>query len=835
MQSRQTRLPLRRWTSSLLALALALPPALPLQAANHTNSSVSDIHVLNLTVNVDWDYDAAAPTQAGTGGIPISKEVLEKKILREVARSVYLMTDGRHRLGKVYVYKNSIHGQNVDIQILNKSGRSYASGASWQLNSGSTSNFLAMDNKAEDLRNYARVIAHELGHYVYGFADEYREDGKTLDPNDPGGPAGADFTRNSIMNDHTSFTRLSLAGDYEGNNAANNTAQARVYATDRVNLRGGSQWEVLVRDRESDPPQAKTYHNNNRVFFDAFKNFTAPATLASLTKYFGVFCDPGLVASASCGGGDTSRDQVVPAADRLTDLATYNAKLFEKSGGQAGADAVDGAVGTAFESFKVVFVNSPAPATSAAQRPMGTTALSQRKSSGRAPDSAAVSRNVILIDRAVSAAAFTEAKEAAESMVKRAPSGSLWALVVSPGTGIAPVVPLKPVDTERDALVSAIRGLSRQAGTFDAAAAYQQAKVQLNTGRADADMATVNLLTAQGTPVPATLGGTARGDRTAFNVTAFRLPAGATPASPGANQASLETLATASGGRAFVAKNAQEAIKDSMRAADAANGELEALLVSDTFAAPTAAASHVSNFRVTVHDTKVSAHWDFDPADKAKLSFRLITPAGTHSTLAPDSNLNEGYATIEVDNSTGLHNGAARAETVALAGLADDVWVDVQSVSAVMMTAELFGGSLGDRQTPALQVSLSGIFPVAKAQVTATIYRANDGRELLSNLRLADDGAGVGGVGVDMRADDGRYNLDLKGRLPAGDYVIKVRAETTAESIFQPNQVFAIGKAAPAVPVGAGLLRVEELFVTLEAGASGVLTRTSPQIPPRGR
>ncbi len=88
---------------------------------------------------------------------------------------------------------------------------------------------------------------------------------------------------------------------------------------------------------------------------------------------------------------------------------------------------------------------------------------------------------------------------------------------------------------------------------------------------------------------------------------------------------------------------------------------------------------------------------------------------------------------------------------------------------------------------------------------------------MLSDLLLADDG-----LGVDARANDGRYALSLSGRLEAGDYTIAVHAVTTAESVFQPNQVFARGAEVPPVPVGAGLTRVDEFDTTLQVGALGV-------------
>ncbi|MDD0814413.1 hypothetical protein PSQ39_07205 [Curvibacter sp. HBC28] len=800
------------------ALSLILPSATPLWAANHPNSRVASTHVLDITANVDWDYDAAPPTQSN-GTTVLTKEVLRDQILREVARSVFLMTEGRHRIGTVYLYKNGRFGKNVDVQIINKSDRSYASAARWQQSEGSSYNFLAMDNKPENLRSYSRVIAHELGHYVYGFADEYREEGKALNASDPGGPSGVDFTRNSIMNNHENFTRLSLAADYTGGADVNNTAQARVYATDRSNLRGGSHWEMLTRDPASDPAEAKEFHGGARVWFDAFKGFTAPTKVSELTRYFGVFCDP-LLVQAACGTGDASKDQVVPASDRIASLSDYNAQLFAKSGGSATADAVDGTPGSAFESFKVVFVDSPADAKALALR-QSTVSTRLAVTARAAATSAAVARHAIVIDRSLPAATFEQAIQAAEAVLQLAETGTQWAVITSPSTGNTPLQSLQSIDTGRAALVASVQGLTRVDGRFDASAAFALAQAELSKNRADADSATIELFTGQGSTLPKALGSQARALRTSVNAIGLRLPAGSAATTTSGGVA-LDALALATGGSAYSARDAEQAVKKILRAQRKAAGEVFSLLATTGWDSLSAASTQSTPLTLTPHDQVISAHWNFDPVDKDRLSFRLVTPAGTFSTLSPASNLSEGYALIELDNSSGRHNGSARALTLSSTAVSNSVGLDVQTESVVQLSADVEGGTLADNREPVLRAQFTGQAPVAKARLLATVYRVSDGVAVLSDLVLADDGQGV-----DARADDGRYAISLKGLLPAGDYTVEVYAQTTADSVFQPNQIFAIGSDVPVRPVGAGLVRVEEADLTLDAGATGVLAAAS--------
>jgi hypothetical protein len=48
-------------------------------------------------------------------------------VLRTMAQAKFTMPRGRHRVGTVYVYRNSLFGNNVDIRLLNTDRRSSAS------------------------------------------------------------------------------------------------------------------------------------------------------------------------------------------------------------------------------------------------------------------------------------------------------------------------------------------------------------------------------------------------------------------------------------------------------------------------------------------------------------------------------------------------------------------------------------------------------------------------------------------------------------------------------------------------------------------------------------
>lgn len=826
----------------VMAAVLTLQPAVSAFAANHPNSSIQNVNVLNMTANVDWDYDGAAPVQASTSspGVLLTKAVVEKQILREMARKMYLMTEGRHRVGNVYVYKNSRFKNSVDLQLINIDGRSNATTNAWQAQSGTSNNYLSISGSGYMLGNYANVLAHEMGHYIYGLLDEYREDpsgtaARTAAPaENQGGPAGFDTTKITIMHMQDVATRFSTAEDYAGDKSQNNTAQTRIFATDPVNLRGGSAWEVLTRDPANDPPQARA--SGNRIFFDAFKNMTAPAGLKSLTKYSGGNCvlsstvcgdTPDTVVSAPAGGTLTLFDQRVPPTDRVTDVSLWQSGLWQKSGGTATTDAADGASGTAFENFKVIWADSANPTPGA---------------------TAGVSRNAIIINRAMPAATFQQGLDTAVGLVQRAVAGSELTVVATPllteKGGAEVVLATIPVDTGKNQLVAAIRGLTR----IDDAPALQPAYTKfidlISAGRKPADSSEVFFITDNSGvsyPPDASFATKVRADRVPFTITELALSATAKKARKAlsmpielaralgitvSSSSLLQDLARASGGHLNAAKTSEEAIKEAQRASDFSAGKSPALVADDTFALGAKGGKGTLSFNTTSHDKSVTVKWYFEPHDGAKVSFKLTPPLGSPSSaLSAESDVADGYAVITLPSGSATGNWTAEVNySDAMTGV---VSVEALTDSSVQMTASISGGSLADRAKPlVLQARVAGDFPVAGATVTADVIDLQSGAIVLLGVVLKDDG-----LGEDSRPNDGLYTLDLSGKLPVGEYKVTVSAVSNTSTVFQPNQVFIPGAGGIAtVVVGIGLVRLEQLEFNLEAGATGVATvvSTSP-------
>jgi hypothetical protein len=309
-----------------VACALALPVNFSAHAANHPLTAVVNVNIIDYVVNVDWDFDNP-PTQVNNPGQLLDRAYITS-VIREAALSVFIMTEGRHRLGNIYVYHNKRFGNNVNIQLINADGRSSANIAGFNVRNSTSFNHLSFEKNFESPRNLGRVIAHELGHYTYGLYDEYVEAGTPLNPNDPGAPSGSDNAKNTFMSDQNQFPSFSTPADY-ADPTKRQTAQARMFST-APDLSGGSAWETLTRTPDQDPTRARA---EKRTFFEAFRGIN-PATLQLKRSEVGFDASLNMVFAPSPMFRDVIVVDRTLAADRFAELIQAAKAMV----GQAKAD-----------------------------------------------------------------------------------------------------------------------------------------------------------------------------------------------------------------------------------------------------------------------------------------------------------------------------------------------------------------------------------------------------------------------------------------------------------------------------------------------------------------
>lgn len=772
-------------------------------AANNPLSTVTAVEIVNgqrvqyfdLTLNVDWDYDNASDPkriQLGTGAnrgggdsegarpAVVLDRAYVTNLVNQTARTLFVMTNGQHRLRNVYVFKNGKFGQNVDIRVLNVPGRANASAPGWLADGGLTTNNYITNCNAEnqpdgecagddltvlDPENFVQtgeVIAHELGHYLYALFDEY-VDGKDCDAENPASPCKDDVARPTAMNNQAAAYRISTTGDYPQNDFAK-TAHGRAY--------GESAWQTLVKSPEQDSDTAKEAHGNRRIRFEAFNGVAVPA-IGDLKNF-------------------TANSQLEDPIENRND------RLARQTG--------DGAEVATFAGYdtrlKLIFEGD-------AMQP-------------------AQPRNVLVIDRTLPAATFAEAITAAKGLADRAPANTRFAIVTVPmqtNGNLGFTSNMEAVN--KQAIKAGLDALTRVNGTPDLQAAYNQAKIFVtgarpaggNTENA-ANTDTLTLLTLNTTTVPANLGTTARGDKIAFNVLGFKAPAAMAAAAPAPAQ-NLQTLATASGGSNNTVKSANEAIKEGNAALMDAMGASEALMTADLSEDPFTANEPLST-TFTVNnavDGDVVVRWYYNKADDSKLSFTCADGSEvTRSDLSDEERL--ATCTIKTDGSK-----TVTAQTNANAGAVEVEVVSTPQGAAVELSAMIDGGTVASGRPPVLMAKLAGSTPITSATIKVLIFNADSESETPAIPEITLNAQNDNGTNGDNRANDGIYTLNLAGRLPAGNYFVLAEATTDGNSRFSSQGVINAAGVTPGTKlVGAPIQRQSEGEFTLDSGAPGVST-----------
>lgn len=771
------------------SLMVSTVTPLPIEAANNRLSDVVKANTpagveeyLDVTLNTDWDYDANV-TQLGTGTAQIPARTLNRAyveaLVRQTARTLFVMTNGRHRLGKVYVFKNSKFGSDVDIRVLNVAGRANANIAGWKADGGlTTNNYITNEVEnapldPESPEQTGEVIAHELGHYVYGLLDEYSEAKQPCQAPEVqlGSPCKDDLVKPTVMNDQTRSYRLSVPSDYAGT-PAYRTAHARGYGN--ADGTRSSAWETLLADPATDTANARKETSGRRIRFDAFNGIPLP-TVDNLKT----FTSDGSLDRFNAQKGTLAADSVFFGYDKYLQI------IYE--GGQPGATATP-----------------PKP------------------------------RNVLVIDRTVDETTFGQIITAAKGLVDRAPENARFAVVSSPASGTPAFADMTAQG--KASLKSVLDGLTRADGEVNLDEAYQAGRGIVVAARPAAGQPaedagntdTFSLYTKANATVPENLGNQARADKIAINVMAFT--GGAGSASRPSASRSLASLAAASGGTNNTARTANEAIKEADKALKAAMGMTEALITADlsddvfkagsTFEVP---------FRVgsDANDGKVEVRFYFSEADRSKLTFSCA-PVGSGApgvvTIDPaEAGVDEGLATCTIQGTRTVGNWLAKATVANGRGDAEAVEVEVVSIPKsipIEANASIQGGTVASKQEPTLTVSLAGQFPIVNATIDVSIYNAMTGA-LVKTYKLT--GSNDQGTNGDARANDGIYTQSLAGQLNPGDYYALVEAVTDpTTSLFNPVQRFANGVAPTAKPVGDALLRLADAEFNLEQNAPGV-------------
>lgn len=252
---------LNRLVTGTIITLLSAPGLAASSNLSQVESLSSGIDAIDLTVSFDKKF-----TQA-------NRQYIENSI-HEFNEHYYKMTEGQQYIRTVYVYDDGDKVNSADIQLKDKPGRSNANGSGFKRSGGRMLVFTHTNSGQKRSEAFlGQTLAHEAGHYMLGIYDEYT--GSNATAKYPSAPLSSDVARNTMMNAHWRFTRLSADEDYP-NKLSADTAQIRTYED--------SAWTVISRPNTKDKKYNSLKVYPKRHEYSSLLSHTTPLKFADITS-----------------------------------------------------------------------------------------------------------------------------------------------------------------------------------------------------------------------------------------------------------------------------------------------------------------------------------------------------------------------------------------------------------------------------------------------------------------------------------------------------------------------------------------------------------------------
>lgn len=243
-----------------VALLLLLVWSVAVQAGSHPltkHETTGGVGFFDLVVSLNWEPDQA------------DKDGRLKNAFEQFAKDVYMMSEGKQKVRKLYVFTDSEQMNSADVRMLDVGGRSNANAGGIFHSAGRILTYTKFSNGTARSDSYiGHTIAHEFGHYAYALFDEYQ--GSVSWSLWPSKPRSGDNPRPTIMNYQGDYQWFSIAADYD-QAEEQKTAQWRYY--------GSSAWDTLVRATADDNRPWFFRSGYDRVRWSEFDGVTAPTAL----------------------------------------------------------------------------------------------------------------------------------------------------------------------------------------------------------------------------------------------------------------------------------------------------------------------------------------------------------------------------------------------------------------------------------------------------------------------------------------------------------------------------------------------------------------------------
>jgi hypothetical protein len=302
-----------------VSLLLLLLPAVAYSGSNpltkHSYDSATGIGYFDLVVSLNWQPDQA------------DRDGRLKNSFQQFAKDVFMMSEGKQKLRKLYVFTDSDQMNTADIRFLNVGGRSNANSGGILHSGARILTYTGFSSGSARTDAYiGHTMAHEFGHYAYTLYDEYR--GSASSSTWPGKPLSGDNPRPTIMNQQGTYQWFSVDTDYD-TAAEKVTAQWRVYQA--------SAWETLVKSPTSDKTPNDFIPTYPRVRYSEFDGFALPTVLTKPStgwdSDFEIIYVNGSVAvlviddSGSMGFAPPAMPIAISAAKQYVDLMEFGEKV----------------------------------------------------------------------------------------------------------------------------------------------------------------------------------------------------------------------------------------------------------------------------------------------------------------------------------------------------------------------------------------------------------------------------------------------------------------------------------------------------------------------------
>jgi calcium-activated chloride channel regulator 3/4 len=317
----------------------------------HDYDDESKIGYFDLVVSLNW-----IPTQE-------EKDGRLKNAFEQFAKDTFMMTEGKQKIRKLYVFSNKEQMNFADIQLLNEGGRSNANPGGIFNSGGRILTYTSFSSGTSRSDQYiGHTIAHEFGHYAYALFDEYAEAGRKSSKW-PAQPLENDTPRDTIMNSQGLYQWFSMGVDYPED--GRKTAQWRYYQA--------SAWDTLVNNPKDDKRPLYYRTGYDRIRYQPFAAMDyCPVVLTKPTDGwdtapFDILWMEGNIVvlvidkSGSMGNyGSAPMQAAINAANQFVDLMNFGERVavvpFESSASvlvplrlletQADKDAVKNAINT---------------------------------------------------------------------------------------------------------------------------------------------------------------------------------------------------------------------------------------------------------------------------------------------------------------------------------------------------------------------------------------------------------------------------------------------------------------------------------------------------------